>query len=45
MVESLSFGSEIVALRISTFLLISLRHELRMFGIAVNAPADVFCEN
>ena len=34
-----------MALRIDTDLLVSLRYKLRMFGIPIDGPADVFCEN
>mmetsp|Transcript_15996 Transcript_15996/g.23839 ORF Transcript_15996/g.23839 Transcript_15996/m.23839 type:complete len:1130 (+) Transcript_15996:7540-10929(+) len=44
-VESSSFGSEFVALRIATELLVSLRYKLRMFGIPIDGAADVFCDN
>ena len=44
-VEYLSFGSEFVALRIATELLVLLRYTLRMFGVPINSPAYVFCEN
>ena len=44
-VESSTFGSEFVALRIATELLISLRYKLRMFGIPITGPASVFCDN
>ena len=44
-VEYLVFGSEFVALRIATELLVSLRYKLRMFGIPIDGPADVFCDN
>ena len=44
-VEYSSFGSEFVALRISTELLVSLNYKLRMFGILIDGPEDVFCEN
>ena len=44
-VESSSFGSEFVALRIATELLVSLRYKLRMFGIPIDGSADVFCDN
>lgn len=44
--ESSSFGSEFVALRIATTEMIEgLRYKLRMFGIPVDGPADVFCDN
>ena len=44
-VESSTFGSEFVALRIAAELIISLRYKLRMFGIPVMGEANVFCDN
>ena len=44
-VESSSFGSEFVALRVATDLIQSLRYKLRMFGVPLNSPADVFVDN
>ena len=45
-VESSSFGSEFVVLRIAKDLLVALRYKLRMFGIpAIDGPANVFCDN
>ena len=44
-VESSTFGSEFVALRLSTEQIISLRYKLRMFGIPIQGPANVFCDN
>ena len=44
-IESSTFGSEFVALRICSELIISLRYKLRMFGIPVIGPANVFCDN
>lgn len=44
-VESSTFGAEFVALRIATELIISLRYKLRMFGIPIDGPASVFCDN
>jgi hypothetical protein len=44
-VETSSFGSEFVALRIATELIQALRYKLRMFGIPVEGPADIFCDN
>ena len=44
-VESSTFGSEFVALRIASEQLIALRYKLRMFGIPVIGPANVFCDN
>ena len=44
-VESSTFSSEFVALRIASELIISLRYKLRMFGIPVQGEATVFCDN
>ena len=44
-VESSSFGSEFIALRIATEMLEALRYKLRMFGIPIDGPADIFCDN
>ena len=44
-VESSTFGSEFVALRIASEQIISLRYKLRMFGVPINSFANVFCDN
>ena len=44
-VESSTFGSEFVALRIATELITSFRYKLRMFGIPLDGPVNVFCNN
>ena len=44
-VESSTFGAEFVALRIACEMIISLRYKLRMFGIPVDSPLNVFCDN
>ena len=44
-IESSTFSSEFVALRIATEKLISLRYKLRMFGIPLEGAANVFCDN
>ena len=44
-VESSSFGSEFVALRTAKDMLVALRYKLRMFGVAIEGPANVFCDN
>ena len=43
--ESSTFGSEFVAMRIAKDLTIALRYKLRMLGIPIDGPADVFCDN
>ena len=44
-VEAATFGSEFVALRICTELIVTLCYKLRMFGVPSDEPADVFCDN
>ena len=45
MVESSIFGSEFGAFIIAIELLVSLTHKLRVFGVPIDVPADVFLEN
>jgi hypothetical protein len=44
-VETSTYGSEFVAMRIATELTIALRYNLRSLGIAIQGPANVFCDN
>jgi hypothetical protein len=44
-VEAATFGSEMVALRICKELIIAIHYKLRMFGVEVDGPANVFCDN
>jgi hypothetical protein len=44
-VESASFGSEFVALRAARDMIVALRYKLRMFGIPIEGPASVLCDN
>jgi hypothetical protein len=44
-VESSSFGSEFVTLRIAKELLVALQYKLRMFGVPIEGPCNVFCDN
>ena len=44
-VESSSFGSEFVALRAAKDLLVPLRYKLRVFGVPIEGPANVCCDN
>jgi len=44
-VECSTFGSEFVALRICVEMIEELRYKLRMFGIPIDGPANVFCDN
>ncbi|KAI2509503.1 Reverse transcriptase (RNA-dependent DNA polymerase) [Fragilaria crotonensis] len=40
-----SFGSEFVVLRAAKDMLVALRYKLRMFGVPIDGPANVFCDN
>ena len=44
-VELSTFGSELVAMRICCDLLVALRIKLKMFGVILDGPANVFCDN
>ena len=44
-VESSSFGSEFVAIRTARDLIVALRSKLRMFGVPIDGPADLMCDN
>ena len=44
-VETSSFGSEFVALRIAKEMIVAMRYKLRMFGVPVLEPADALCDN
>ena len=44
-VETSTFGSEFVALRIATELIKALRYKLQMFGIPLDGPANVLMDN
>ena len=44
-VESSTFGSEFIAARIACDKIEALRYKLRMFGIPINGPTDLYCDN
>ena len=44
-VESSTFGSEYIALKLSLEKLIGLRYKLRMLGVPLDGPANVFGDN
>jgi hypothetical protein len=44
-IKESTFGSEIVAMRSAVDLIESLRCNMRMFGIPIEGPTDVFCDN
>ncbi len=43
-VETSTFGSEFVALRSARDMIISMRYKLRMFGVPIDGPAQVYCD-
>ncbi|KAI2501495.1 Reverse transcriptase (RNA-dependent DNA polymerase) [Fragilaria crotonensis] len=44
-VESSTFGSEFVAMRIAIEMIEGLRYKLRMMGVGIEGPCNVFCDN
>jgi hypothetical protein len=44
-VDSSTFGSELVALRVARDLISALRTKLRLFGVPMKGPANVLCDN
>lgn len=44
-VESSTFGAEFCAMRVGADMIESLRYKLRMFGIPIDGPANVYCDN
>ena len=44
-VESATFGSELVAMRVARDLIVAMRIKLKCFGIPIDGPCDVFCDN
>ena len=44
-VEASTFGAEFCAMKTSVEMIESLRYKLRMFGIPVEGPANVYCDN
>ena len=44
-VESSTFGSEFIAMKIATELIEALTYKLRMFGVPLTGPARIFCDN
>jgi hypothetical protein len=45
MVEAGTFRSEMVALQICKELIVAIRYKLRMFGVEIDGPVNVFCDN
>ena len=44
-IESATFGSELVSMRIGKELIVKLRIKLKMFGCPLAGPANVYCDN
>ena len=44
-VESSTFGSEFMAMRIAIEMIEGLRYKLRMMGVSIDGPFNVFCDN
>jgi hypothetical protein len=44
-VESSTFGSEFIAMKIAIELIEGLRYKLRMMGVPIEDPCNVFCDN
>jgi hypothetical protein len=44
-IETSTFGSEFVALKIAVEMNEALRYKLRMMGVKVNGPTNCFCDN
>ncbi len=44
-VETSTFGSEFIATRIAVELIEGLHYKLRMFGIPIDGPTNVYCDN
>jgi hypothetical protein len=44
-IKSSTFGAKFVALRVCTKALIALRYKLWSFGVHVDGPADIYCDN
>ena len=45
LVKTLTFESEFTAIKLAVELIIVLKYELRMFGVKIEGPTDMFCEN
>jgi hypothetical protein len=44
-IESSTFSSEFIAMKTCMESIIALRYKLRMFGVEIDGPADVLCDN
>ena len=44
-VETSTFGSEFIAMKTAVEQIESLRYKLRMFGVPIEGPTNVYCDN
>ena len=44
-VETSTFGSEFTAMKQAVELVKALRYKLRMFGVPISGPANMYCDN
>ena len=44
-VEASTFGAEFNAMKASIEMIEALRYKLRMFGVPIDGPANIFCDN
>ena len=44
-VKTSTFGAEFCAMRCAVEMLEALRYKLRMFGVPIDGPANVYCDN
>jgi len=44
-VESSTFGTEFCALKTALEMIEGMRYKLRMFGVPIDGPANVYCDN
>ena len=44
-VETSTFGAEFCAMKVGVEMVEALRYKLRMFGVPIQGPANVFCDN
>ena len=45
MVKTLTFGSKFTVLKLAVELVIALRYNLHMFGVPLEGPTDMVCDN
>ena len=44
-VETSTFGAEFCAMKTAVEMIEALRYKLRMFGVLLDGPASIFCDN